>query len=97
MDKTYYVYILSDTFHGTLYVGVTNNLARRMYEHQNGLVDGFTKTYDIKCLVYYESYNNAIDAIQREKRVKKWNRIWKIRLINSQNPQWKDLNKEGLW
>ena len=97
MGKVYYVYILSDAFHGTLYVGITNNLARRIYEHRNGLVEGFTKTYNIKRLVHYESYNNVIDAIQREKHIKKWNRLWKIRLINSENPQWEDLSKDGLW
>jgi putative endonuclease len=97
MDKTYYVYILSDGFHGTLYVGVTNNLARRIYEHKNGLVEGFTKTYGIKKLVYYESHRDVTNAIQREKCIKRWKRIWKIRLINFQNPGWKDLSEDGLW
>jgi putative endonuclease len=68
-----------------------------MYEHKNGIIESFTKTYNIKRLVYYESYNNVTDAIQREKHIKKWNRLWKIRLINSENPQWKDLSENGLW
>ena len=97
MEKKYYFYILADGFHGTLYSGVTNNLVRRMYEHKNELTEGFTKKYGIKQLVYYEVYGEILDAIQREKRVKKWNRIWKIRLIRTQNPEWNDLSKDGLW
>jgi putative endonuclease len=97
MEKSYYFYILADGFHGTLYTGVTNDLARRMYEHKNELTEGFTKKYGIKQLVYYEVYGDILDAIQREKRVKKWNRIWKIRLIRTQNPEWKDLSQGGLW
>jgi putative endonuclease len=68
-----------------------------MYEHKNELTGGFTKKYGIKQLVYYEIYADILDAIQREKRVKKWNRIWKIRLIRTQNPEWKDLSQDGLW
>jgi putative endonuclease len=68
-----------------------------MYEHKNELTEGFTKKYGIKQLVYYEVYGEILDAIQREKRVKKWNRIWKIRLIRTQNPEWNDLSKDGLW
>jgi putative endonuclease len=97
MKKSYCFYILADGFHGTLYAGVTNDLARRMYEHKNELTGGFTKKYGIKQLVYYEIYADILDAIQREKRVKKWNRIWKIRLIRTQNPEWKDLSQDGLW
>jgi len=80
-DKTYCVYILSSQKNGTLYVGVTNNLAKRVWEHKNKKVDGFTKKYEILHLVYFELHNNSESAIQREKQIKKWNRLWKIRLI----------------
>ncbi|MCK5113546.1 MAG: GIY-YIG nuclease family protein [Phycisphaerae bacterium] len=76
---------------GTLYIGVTNNLARRMYEHKNNLIDGFTKTYNVHTLVFYEHTNDIEAAIRREKQLKKFNRQWKLRLIESQNPDWRDL------
>jgi putative endonuclease len=76
---------------GTLYIGVTNNLRRRVYEHKNGLIEGFTKKYNVNRLVYYEQTENIEGAIQREKRLKKWNRQWKIELIEQINPDWKDL------
>jgi putative endonuclease len=79
--NTYYVYILASKRNGTLYIGVTNDLVRRVYEHKNDLVEGFTKKYGIHLLVYYEQYNNAESAIQRERQMKKWNRQWKIRRI----------------
>ncbi len=91
MRRRYYVYILASKRNGTLYIGVTNNVARRVWEHRRGLVEGFTKTYDVHRLVYWESFARPIDAIQREKRLKKWNRAWKIQLIESANPEWKDL------
>ena len=94
MTKDYYVYILASERNGTLYIGVTNNLVRRLYEHKNGLVDGFTKKYNVKVLVYYESTNSIESAIQREKSLKKWSRSWKISLIQSVNPEWKDLAEE---
>jgi len=91
MGKTYYVYILASKPNGTLYIGVTNDLQRRIYEHKNNLVKGFTEKYDVHRLVWYESTNDIESAVQREKQLKKWNRIWKIRLIEETNPQWKDL------
>jgi putative endonuclease len=90
----YYVYILASKEHGTLYIGVTNNLVRRVYEHKEGLVDGFTKRYKVHNLVYYELTDSIEDAIAREKQLKKWNRAWKIELIESMNPRWRDLYHE---
>jgi putative endonuclease len=86
----YYVYILASRKNGTLYTGVTNNLIKRVYEHKNNLIEGFTQKYHVHDLVYYEPYNNIIEAITREKRIKKWNRQWKIELIEKFNPGWKD-------
>jgi putative endonuclease len=76
---------------GTLYVGVTSDLIKRVYEHKNNLVDGFTKKYNVHSLVWYEVHDSAETAIQREKQIKKWERPWKLRLIEELNPQWKDL------
>jgi putative endonuclease len=76
---------------GTLYIGITNNLIRRAHEHKNDLVEGFTKKYDIHNLVYYEQHNDIYTAIDREKKLKKWNRQWKINLIEKHNPNWKDF------
>ena len=76
---------------GTLYIGVTNNLIRRVYEHKNGLVEGFTKKYAVKTLVYFEVYSDIEAAITREKQIEKWNRAWKIKLIEERNPNWDDL------
>ena len=90
--NTYYVYILASNKNGTLYIGVTNNLKRRIYEHKQGLADGFTKKYNVKTLVYYESTQNIQSALEREKNIKKWNRSWKIRLIEKDNVSWKDLS-----
>ena len=89
--KTYYVYILASNRNGTLYTGVTNNLERRMYEHKNDLIRGFTAKYHIHQLVYYEQLNDINIALQREKQLKKWNRKWKLELIEKINPSWKDL------
>ncbi len=86
-----YVYILASKRNGTLYIGVTNNLAKRVYEHKSNLVEGFTQKYKVHNLVYYEVYRNIQDAILREKRMKKWKRQWKIELIEKDNPQWDDL------
>ena len=91
---SYYVYILASKRNGTLYIGVTNDLIRRVYEHKNGLIEGFTKKYSVKNLVYYEQTNDVREAILREKRLKKWNRDWKIKLIEKMNPDWKDLFNE---
>jgi len=89
--RNYYVYILTNKKQGTLYIGVTNNLERRVYEHKNDLVNGFTKKYNLKILVYYEITSDVTSAIAREKKLKKWNRQWKIDLIEKMNPEWKDL------
>src|SRR3981189_3142855 len=86
-----YVYILASAPNGILYVGVTNDLARRTYEHRNGLIGGFTKKYSIKRLVYFERHETIQAAIQREHNVKHWSRKWKVRLILANNPEWNDL------
>ena len=91
MQKTYYVYILASKRNGTLYSGVTNDLARRMWEHREGLVPGFTKTYGVKTLVYYETFDDINAAIHREKRLKKYKREWKMNLIQQHNIEWRDL------
>ena len=88
---SFWVYILASQPGGTLYVGVTNDLVRRTYEHRNSIVPGFTKRYGVKQLVYYEQHDTAQAAIQREKNVKHWPREWKIDLIVSLNPDWRDL------
>lgn len=90
----YFVYIMASKRNGTLYIGVTNDLRRRIYEHKNELIDGFTKRYHIKNLVYYEQTTDINEAILREKRLKKWNRAWKIELIEKLNPNWEDLYKD---
>jgi putative endonuclease len=87
----YYVYLLASKKHGTLYLGVTNNLVRRAYEHRTKAVDGFTKRYDVDKLVWFEIYDDVANAITREKELKKWRRDWKIRLIEAENPDWTDL------
>lgn len=92
--KQYYVYILASKKNGTLYIGVTNSLVRRVYEHKEELIEGFTKKYDVKNLVYYEILNEINEAIKREKALKKWLRKWKIDLIEKMNPEWKDLYYE---
>ena len=89
--KTYYVYILASKRNGTLYIGLTNNLMKRVYEHKQGMVKGFTKKYHVDKLVYYEETNDANSAISREKQMKMWKRNWKISLIERTNPEWKDL------
>ncbi len=91
MPKQFYVYILASKRDGTLYIGVTNDLVRRVWEHKTDAVDGFTKKYGVHRLVWYESAATALAAIAREKRLKKWNRAWKLRLIEKTNPDWKDL------
>ena len=89
--NTYYVYIMTSKNNGTLYVGLTNNLIRRAYERKNDLIEGFTKKYGVHKLVYYEQTNDIHNAIQREKELKKWNRQWKINLIEKFNPNWNDI------
>ncbi len=94
MEKRYWIYIITDQPYGTLYTGVTNNLARRIWEHKTGAFVGFSKRYGLKLLVYYEEYSRIEDAIQREKKIKKWRRDWKIDLVKSLNPEWKDLGEQ---
>jgi len=89
--RSYFVYILASTKNGTLYIGVTNNLIRRVHEHKNDLADGFTKKYGVHNLVYYEQTEDVDAALHREKQLKKWNRQWKINLIEKSNPAWHDL------
>ena len=89
-----YVYILATKHNKMLYIGVTNNLVRRVYEHQEGLVEGFTKRFHIKKLVYYEQYSSILQAIEREKVLKEWKRAWKDHLIANFNPEWKNLYDE---
>ncbi len=91
MEKTYCGYILASSRYGTLYAGVTSDLIKRAWQHREKLVDGFTKEYDVKKLVWYEIHEDVLSAITREKQIKKWNRAWKIRLIQQLNPSWEDL------
>ena len=93
----YYLYILTNKRNGTLYIGVTNCLERRMFEHKNKLIEGFTKKYSLNRLVYFESYQYVNDAIKREKNMKKWKREWKIKLIEKETPNWNDLSKEWTY
>ena len=88
------VYILASQRNGTLYTGVTSNLAQRVWQHKNGLVDGFTKKYAVHTLVWYEAHVTMESAITREKAIKEWQRTWKLRLIETMNPQWLDLYSE---
>jgi len=94
MTRHYFVYILASRYKGTLYVGVTNNLSRRVGEHKGGLVRGFTRDYGIHLLVYYEEYATILEARARERVLKRWRREWKIKLIESVNPRWRDLTPE---
>ena len=94
MEKKFFVYIMSNKKNGTLYVGVSNDIIRRVYEHKSGLVKGFSSKYGLKRLVYFECFDRADAAIHREKCIKKWNREWKIRRINETNPEWEDLYEQ---
>ena len=89
--NSYYVYILSSGKHGTLYIGVTNDLIRRVGEHKQGKIEGFTQKYKVDQLVYYEETEDVNTAIEYEKRLKAWQRSWKIELIEDNNPHWRDL------
>ena len=91
MDKQPAVYILASKWNGTLYIGVTSDLVERIWEHKNNATDGFTKKYSVHTLVYYELLDDMDSAITREKQMKKWRRSWKIKLIQKDNPNWKDL------
>jgi putative endonuclease len=92
--KSFWVYILASRPRGTLYIGVTSDLIRRVFEHREGAVAGFSKQHNIKMLVYYEQHATALGAIQREKNIKHWSRDWKIKLIISMNPEWRDLYED---
>jgi putative endonuclease len=91
MSEQYYVYLLSSRKHGTLYIGVTNDLIRRVHQHQAKAVRGFTKRYGVDKRVYFEIFEDPLSAITREKQLKKWRREWKVQLIENQNPEWIDL------
>ncbi len=91
MDRISYVYMLASQRNGTLYVGVTSDLARRVYEHRTGVVPGFTTKYGVKMLVWYEIHGEITEAIAQEKRIKAWRRAWKLELIERANPMWLDL------
>lgn len=93
LNKQYYVYILTNKSNKVLYIGVTNDLIRRLFEHKNKLVDGFTKKYNLVKLVYYEATDDVKGALGREKQLKNWHRDWKINLIKQFNPEWKDLSE----
>ena len=94
--KTYYVYILCSRRNGTLYTGVTSDIIKRIYEHKNNIVEGFTKRHGVHSLVWYEIHHMPESAIQREKQIKKWERRWKLRLIEEKNPEWMDLYNDLL-
>ena len=92
--RHYYVYVLASRIGGALYIGVTNDLIRRVAEHKSKLIESFTEKYDVARLVYFEQFDDPENAIKREKRLKQWNRAWKIRLIEQYNPNWDDLYHE---
>lgn len=94
MSKTYYVYLLTNWNNRVMYVGVTNHLERRIYEHKNKLIEGFTKKYNVDKLVYFEITSDVLAAIEREKQIKKWRREKKDRLVIAANPEWRDLSLE---
>ncbi|HEY2754952.1 MAG TPA: GIY-YIG nuclease family protein [Pseudolabrys sp.] len=90
----YFVYLLASERNGTLYLGVTNDLVRRVYEHKNKIFRGFSQRYEVGRLVWFETYDDPVNAITREKDIKKWRRAWKLRLIEQSNPQWLDLYEQ---
>ncbi len=92
--RQYYVYILASKRNGTLYIGVTNDLIKRVWQHKNNLADGFTKKYNVHILVYFEETSDVMSAIAREKQLKNWHRQWKINLIQSKNSEWRDLYED---
>lgn len=93
-EKRFYVYILTNKPYGVFYIGITSSLAKRVYEHRQGVVEGFSKRYHLKMLVYYEIFEDAPNAIAREKRLKRWPRQWKIEAIMKMNPEWNDLYEQ---
>lgn len=94
MDKLFYVYIIASGKNGTLYIGITSDLIKRVYEHKNGEIDGFSKKYNVSKLVYFECTDDVHAAIQREKHLKRWRRAWKVGLIEEVNPGWDDLYED---
>jgi putative endonuclease len=96
MAKQFYVYILASKPNGTLYTGVTSNLIQRVWQHKHDVIQGFTRKYSVKTLVYYEVHENAESALTREKKIKRWRRAWKLGLIENSNPEWRDLYKDIL-
>ncbi len=94
MAEKYYVYFLSNKPFGVIYVGMTQNLPRRLFEHQNGLIEGFSKKYELKNLIYYEAYATHDEAFTRERQLKKWRRDWKKKLIEENNRDWRDLSEQ---
>ena len=94
MNHNYYVYLLASQRNGTLYLGVTSDLVKRISQHKNDLAEGFTKKYGVKLLVWFEHHTDINEAILCEKQIKKWNRAWKIELIEAANPDWRDLYEE---
>ena len=94
MSESFYVYILASKPNGTLYVGVTNDLARRVGEHKSKAVPGFTRRYKVDKLVYFEPYDSIIQAREAEHKLKRWRRVWKLNLIEKMNPQWRDLTTD---
>ncbi|MDE2366488.1 MAG: GIY-YIG nuclease family protein [Betaproteobacteria bacterium] len=94
MNRSPAVYILASKRNGTLYIGVTSDLVKRVWEHKHDLVEGFTRKYGVHKLVYFEMHHEITEAIRREKQLKKWNRAWKIELIEKANPEWRDLWQE---
>lgn len=90
-DHNYFVYLLASRRNGTLYTGMTNDLSRRVWEHQAGYIKGFTSRYNVRTLVWFEHHTDVQAALTREKRIKRWRRAWKIELIEAANPNWKDL------
>ncbi len=96
IKNQYYVYILASKRNSVLYIGVTSNLVKRIYEHKNSIIEGFSKKYNVHKLVYYEITNDIESATRREKQLKKWNRKWKLEIIEKNNPKWKDLYFEMI-
>ena len=94
MERSSYVYILASECYGTLYVGVTSDLVKRVWQHREGLAEGFTNTYQVKHLVWFEVHGDIMAAIAREKQLKKWKRAWKVALIQEHNPDWRDLYED---
>jgi putative endonuclease len=88
----YYIYIITNKYHSVFYIGVTNNLKRRVYEHKNKLIEGFSKKYNLTKLIYFEYFNDINSAIRREKQLKNWHRDWKLNLVKSVNPNLNDLS-----